>query len=250
MRDTQLMGILNLTPDSFFAGSRSVADDVVARAAQMIEEGAKWIDLGGEASGPGSVDVTLEEELQRVIPAVQALRSAFPQLLISVDTWKSEVAEAAVLAGASAINDITAGRGDARIASVAARHGVPLILMYSKDSSARTTREAVQYTDVVATVKGFLQERMAWARAQGVGEVWIDPGMGAFVSAEPKYSWELIERIEEFYTLDCPILVGASRKGFLGEDRLGGTLRTTELLKGKVDVLRVHDVLENAKVLA
>lgn len=249
MRDTQLMGILNLTPDSFFAGSRSVAEDVVAKARQMIEAGASWIDLGGEASGPGSVDVSLEEELQRVIPAVQVLRKAFPEFLISVDTWKSEVAEAALLAGASAINDITAGRGDERIASVAARHEVPLILMYSKDSSARTTREAVQYEDVVATVKAFLQERIAWARAQGVQHIWVDPGMGAFVSAEPKYSWELIERIEEFYDLGCPILVGASRKGFLGEDRLGGTLRTTELLKGKVDILRVHDVLENARVL-
>jgi len=249
MRDTQLMGILNLTPDSFFAGSRSGVEDVVARAAQMLEEGASWIDLGGEASGPGSVDVTLEEELQRVIPAVKALRQAFPQLLISVDTWKSEVAEAALLAGASAINDITAGRGDARIGAVVAQHGVPLILMYSKDSTPRTTREAVQYKDVVATIKAFLQERIAWARAQGVQDLWVDPGMGAFVSTDPKYSWELVERIEEFYDLDCPILVGASRKGFLGEDRLGGTLRITELLKGRVDMLRVHDVLENARVL-
>ncbi len=243
------MGVLNVTPNSFSDGGRfkeqGGVDDLVQVAIEMAEDGAEILDIGGESTGPGSTDVSVEEELARVIPAVQKVRAALPDMIISIDTWKSEVAEAALKAGANWVNDVTAGRGDERIFEVAARYGVPMVLMYSKQNSPRTDRELVQYDDVMKTVKEFLAGRMAVARSYGVKEIIVDPGMGAFVSGEPAYSFELIERIEELRALGCRILVGTSRKGFLGEDRLGMTLWTTLELQDRVDYLRVHDVAEN-----
>ncbi len=245
----RLVGILNLTPNSFSDGGRFVEqggmEDVVEAARVMLEDGAELLDVGGESTGPGSVDVSVEEELTRVIPAVERLHAAFPEALISVDTWKSEVAEAAVRAGARIINDVTAGRGDERIFEVAARYGVPIVLMYSKQNSPRTDRALVQYEDVMATIKAFLKERIGVAASYGVREVIVDPGMGAFVSGEASYSYEIIDRIAELRELGWPIWVGTSRKGFLGEDRLGMTLWTMVQLRDKVDFLRVHDVVEN-----
>ena len=247
--NTEFMGVLNLTPDSFSDGGRfegvGGCEDIVAVAEQMVRDGASVLDMGGESTGPGSEEVSLEEELRRVIPAIRAVRAALPEVRISVDTWKSEVARQALEAGANMVNDVTAGRVDPRIFEVVAQAGVPMVLMYSKQNSPRTDRAVVEYEDVMKTVKDFLRERMAVARAAGVSEVIVDPGMGAFVSGEPRYSFELIERIEELRELGCPILVGTSRKGFLGEDRLGMTVWTTLQLRGKVDYLRVHDVFEN-----
>jgi dihydropteroate synthase len=247
--NTEYMGILNLTPDSFSDGGRfeglGGAESVAEVAKQMVKDGALYVDIGGESTGPGSVEVSEEEELARVIPAIRAVRAALPNVRISVDTWKSEVARQATLAGANMVNDVTAGRGDAAMFSVVAAAGVPMVLMYSKQNSPRTDREVVDYEDVMKTVKDFLRERVAAARVAGVKEVIVDPGMGAFVSGEPKYSFELIERIEELRELGCPIFVGTSRKGFLGEDKLGMTLWSTLQLRGKVDILRVHDVFEN-----
>jgi dihydropteroate synthase len=249
-RETKFMGVVNTTPDSFSDGGRfdEGGDSVLDVVSQMILDGASIIDVGGESTGPGSKDVSLDEELGRVVPVIAAIRSAHPEVLISVDTWKSEVADAAVKAGANMINDVTGGRGDQGIAKVAAAHNVPLVLMYSKDAGPRTSSEAVEYEDVMATIKSFLKERVDWARTQGVDEIIIDPGMGAFLSTNPKYSWEVIDRIEELRELGCQILVGTSRKSFLGEDRFGGTLLTTQMLRGRVDYLRVHDVYENATV--
>lgn len=250
MRTTKIMGILNVTPDSFSDGGRFDHEDIVQVAGQMIADGAEILDVGGEASGPGSVAVDLQEEMARVIPAISKLRAAFPDILISIDTWKSEVAEAAIEAGANIINDIMAGRGDERIAEVAAKHQVPYIMMYSKDPSARTSTDQTDYEDVMETIKDFLLKRIEWASAKGVKEIWIDPGMGSFVSGNPEYSFEVMDRIEELNVLNRPILVGASRKGFLGEDRDGATIATSLWLKGKVDWLRVHQVLENVTATA
>ena len=251
--ETKFMGVLNLTPDSFSDGGRfkefGGLEDVVTAARQMVEDGAEILDLGGESTGPGSQDVSAEEELRRVLPALKLIREALPEVILSIDTWKSEVAEAALEAGANRVNDVTAGRGDSRIFEVVARFGAPMVLMYSKQNSPRTDRTVVNYDDVMQTIKVFLAERIATARAAGVHEIIIDPGMGAFVSGEPKYSYEIIDRIEELRDLGCPILVGTSRKGFLGEDKLGMTLWTTLELQGKVDYLRVHDVTENLTVL-
>ncbi len=253
MVNTSFVGILNLTPDSFSDGGRfkgmGGVEDVAAVAQQMVKDGASVLDIGGESTGPGSVDVSEEEELKRVIPAIRAIRAALPAVTISVDTWKSEVARQALQAGANIVNDVTAGRGDPLMFSVVAEAGVPIVLMYSKQNSPRTDREQVQYKDVMETVKSFLKERIMVARAAGVKEIIVDPGMGAFVSGDPKYSYEIIDRIEELQELGCSIWVGTSRKGFLGEDKLGMTLWTTLELRGKVDYLRVHDVFENATAL-
>ncbi len=179
---------------------------------------------------------------------VKLLRHTFPQVLLSVDTWKSEVARQALNAGANWVNDVTAGRGDSRMFQVVAEAQVPMVLMYSKQNSPRTNRELVEYADVMETVKNFLLERLTLARAAGIQHVILDPGMGAFVSGNPEYSFEIMRRISELRDLGCPILVGVSRKGFLGEDRLGMTLWSTLKLRGQVDFLRVHDVLENSTV--
>lgn len=215
----------------------------------MLEDGAYILDIGAESSGPGSVNVSLEEELARVRPALKVLRGS----PFSIDTWKSEVAREAVEAGAVMINDVTAGRGDENIFKVATEFNVPIVLMYSKNRIISgvltgTDRAIFHYDDVMKTIKVFLRERIELARSHGVRQIIIDPGMGAFVSADPRYSFEIIERIEELYELDLPILVGTSRKGFLGEDSLGMTLWTTFQLREKVDYLRVHDVTENCSL--
>lgn len=239
--ETKFLGILNATPDSFSDGGRFERENLKSVAMEMLEDGAGILDVGGESTGPGSVDVSVEEELRRVVPAVELLRG----MPVSVDTWKSEVARAACERGAIMINDVTAGRGDSRIFDVAREFDVPIVLMYSKNSGPRTDRAVVKYDDVMKTVKDFLRGRIKAARARGVKKIIVDPGMGAFVSGDPIYSFEIIERISELRDLGCPILVGTSRKSFLGEDRLGMTLWTTLVLRGKVDYLRVHDVTEN-----
>lgn len=252
-KHTKIMGIVNNTPDSFSDGGRFEREDILEVVSEMVEAGATVIDIGGESTGPGSVEVSVEEELGRVVGVVKAVAETFPDIKISVDTWKSEVAEAALEAGADMINDVTSGRGDPRIFEVVAAAkggaGVPMVLMYSKDDSPRTSREEVDYEDVMKTVKDFLEERIKAARAAGVKEIIVDPGMGMFVSAKPEYSWEIIDRVEELNELGFEILVGASRKSFLGGekvmDRLDATVKTTKMLWGRVDYLRVHDVLEN-----
>lgn len=248
MKQTELMGILNVTPNSFSDGGRFDRENIVEVAGQMLMDGATILDIGGESTAPTGVDVSVEEELARVIPVIDAIRVAYPDAVLSIDTWKSEVARAALERGVKIVNDVTAGRGDPRIAGVAAEFGATYLMMFSKDATPRTTREPVTYTDVVASICEFLTERMAWARAQGVQKIWVDPGMGAFVSGIPDYSFEIIDRIEEFDQLGVPVVVGPSKKGFLGEDREGMTLALTLALQGRVDLIRVHDVLENATV--
>ena len=235
-----IMGILNVTPDSFYDGGKWFRDPV-GHAAAMIQDGADIIDIGGESSGPDSQDVALEEELRRVVPVVSAIRKKYPNILISVDTYKSEVARQALLAGANMINDVTALRGDPKMADTVTRAGAWLIMMYSKDPSARTTRDVVHFDDVVATIKDFFRQRDF-----AYDKIILDPGMGFFVSGEPKYSFEILDRLEEFRSLGRPIMLGPSNKSFLGgslKDRLQGTIDccAKAVMKG-VNILRVHDV--------
>lgn len=247
------MGILNVTPDSFSDGGKYVKpQEALKQALQMIKEGADIIDIGGESSGPNSKDVTLKEELRRVIPVVLSLRALVKKegsnLLISVDTWKAEVARQAVMAGANMINDVTALRGDPGMAKIVAQTGVPIVLMYSKDPTARTTRTQKRYKNVVKTIIAFLQERVDFALAAGIKrtQIILDPGMGAFVSSIPKYSYEILERLKEFKKLGFPILVGASRKSFLPgtiHERLAPTLKAHRLaVQNGAAIIRVHDV--------
>lgn len=274
------MGILNVTPDSFSDAGRyflaanrrraprtpiraphTVNRAAIRRAKEMINEGADIIDIGGESSGPGSSHVSLEEELRRIIPVIKKC-ARLPEVRrgkvkISADTYKAETARQAIAAGARIINDITALRGDTGMAGVIAKYGaktgVKIILMYSKDPTARTSHMRKKYKDVVPHIKKFLRERILHARAQGIkkSQIIIDPGMGAFVSMIPKYSFEILRRLNEFKSLGCPILIGTSKKSFLGGamlERAAPTFITNvaAMING-ADILRVHDVRLNVQ---
>lgn len=258
----KIMGVVNVTPNSFSDGGKFLDPAAaIAHARQLLEEGADIVDVGGESTGPGSVDVSVEEELRRVIPvikgiaAMQSHRSRIDgaslkpvKVTISIDTYKSEVAREAIKAGARMVNDVTALRGDLAMARAVAEAGIPIILMYSKDATARTTRNPLHYDDVVKTVYEFLQTRTEYAIAAGISRenIIIDPGMGAFVSGEARYSYELLERLREFESLGFSILVGVSRKSFLPgalNERLAPGLAANELaVKNGASFLRVHDV--------
>jgi dihydropteroate synthase len=255
-----IMGILNVTPDSFSDGGEYfTVENALQRALQMIEEGTDIIDIGGESSGPGSKFVDLQKEINRVIPIVEKLRSANSDIWISVDTYKAEVAHQALEAGADMINDVTALRGDSTMAMVLAKYDVPVVLMFSKDSDARTTRKEVHYDDVIKTVSDFWQQRIDVAIAAGIGRdrLVLDPGMGAFVSSDPKYSLQILKRLAELKSFNLPLLVGTSRKSFIGQvldlplpHRLEGSLASALIayLNG-ASILRVHDVKETRRVL-
>jgi dihydropteroate synthase len=257
----RIMGILNVTPDSFSDGGQLEGiEGVVERAMDMIEHGVDIIDVGGESTGPGSVDVSLEEELDRVIPAIKAIRERDRDVWISVDTWKSEVAKQAIEAGADMVNDIMALRADSAMAEMVAEAGVPIVLMYSKDDTPRTSNEAVEYGDVVRTISHFLESRVFVAKQKGIAadQIVVDPGMGGFVSSEGRYSVELLRRLREFEALGHPVLVGASRKGFIGKicggdgplDRLEGSLAAAVVaVQNGASIVRVHDVAATRRVL-
>lgn len=249
------MGILNVTPDSFSDGGRFAhLDQAVEQAYRLVEEGASILDIGGESTRPGAQPVSEEEELHRVLPVIEALAGRL-EARLSIDTYKPGVAEACLRAGAGMINDVT-GLRDARMASVAAAHGAAVVIMHMRGTPATMNQETA-YTDVVAEVKEFLGRQAAAARAIGVDEIILDPGIG-FAKTAPQ-SFELLRRLGELCDLGCPLLIGPSRKSFLGtlpgmEDpgsRLEGTLAASVIgvMQG-ASIVRVHDVRECRKALA
>ena len=258
----RLMGILNITPDSFSDGSLFFKmDAAIAQARKMIADGADWLDIGGESSGPDSTEITQDEELQRVIPLIKKIREV-SEIWISVDTWKSEVARKSLEAGADAVNDVTALRGDTEMVKVIAEYKVPVILMFSKDRSARTSREESDYVDVVGTLKSFFSERLKFADSNGIdkSQIVLDPGMGFFISGKAKYSFEVIQRISELHEFELPLLLGPSRKSFLAGVTKGRSLNFSErdipcatvssiaLWQG-VTLLRLHEVEQGRKLI-
>ncbi len=223
----KVMGILNVTPDSFSDGGQFLgAKDAIAHLQKLIADGAcltgrqaDIIDVGGESSGPGSPDVSAEEELARVKPVIDYIdeHKLHERVLFSIDTYKSSVAEYALAHGFGMVNDVTAMRGDPKMIDVLAKHQPYLVLMYSKDPTARTTRTPVDYADVMDTIKKFLFARIQLAKkVLPADHILIDPGLGQFVSANPQYSWEIIDRLDELKLFNHPILIGPSRKSFLG----------------------------------
>jgi dihydropteroate synthase len=246
------MGILNVTPDSFFDGGRHHGlAEALRRARVVAEEGGDILDVGGESTRPGSRGVSIDEELDRVVPVIRALRqssSPYP-LPISIDTSRAEVAEAALQAGAEVINDVSGGTRDPEILKVAARHGAGTILMHMRGSPA-TMQEQVNYNDLVADVVSALQASCAAATAAGIpiAHQAVDPGIGFGKSAQG--CLELLARLQEFRKLHRPVLVGASRKSFLGvafghegEDRLVGSLLASgHSVTAGASIVRVHDV--------
>ncbi len=242
-RRTFVMGIINVTPDSFSGdGLVDRWDEIVQRARAMVEAGADILDVGGESTRPGHVPVPAEEELRRVIPAIQAIRAALPEVPISVDTNKAIVAEAALAAGANLINDVRGLVGDPDMAAVAARAGVPVVIMH--DLEIRTADELIPrlVRDLAKRIDHALAAGVAWER------IIIDPGFG--FGKEPELNLLMLRRLRELTVLGRPILVGTSRKRTIGyvlgtppEDRLEGTAATVALaIANGADIVRVHDV--------
>lgn len=250
-----VMGILNLTPDSFSDGSLfNNKKKALKRVLEMEEQGSDIIDIGGESTGPASPEVSLEEEIRRVIPILKVIRKN-TKLPISIDTWKSQLAEMALAEGANIINDVTAMRSDPKIATVAAAHKCPIILMYSKDETPRTTGRNVYYKDIIKTIENFLRKRIRIAEKAGIlsENIILDPGMGAFISGIPRYSFEIISRLKELRKLGHPILLGFSRKSFIGgemseRDFKGQPMSTIAYLNG-AGIIRTHDVTGTKKAL-
>jgi dihydropteroate synthase len=254
---TLVMGVVNVTPDSFSDGGLFLgADDAVRHGARLVDEGADMLDVGGESTRPGAEPVDVEEELRRVIPVIEGLAKAMPETPVSVDTRKPEVARAALDAGARIVNDVTAARGGAMFEAVGASDaGIVLMHMLG---DPRTMQDDPRYDDVVAEVHEYLRERIEAAVFAGIPEerVCIDPGIGFGKNVEHNLS--LIRSIPALRTLGAAVLVGASRKRFIGT--LTGTEEPSERLEGSLaaavlaaslgaDMVRVHDVTATVRAL-
>ena len=253
-----LIGILNVTPDSFSDGGEFFgAGPAVTQAGKMLDEGARIVDVGGESTRPGSDPANTEEELHRVIPVVRGVLESRPETTISIDTYRASTALATLDAGAQVVNDVTALRGDPKMVGVVAERGCPVILMHML-GEPKTMQKAPHYEDVVREVRDFLAGRAEHAVRAGVEEenIILDPGIGFGKTLE--HNLALLNRIDALVELGFPVLVGASRKSFLGKivgsddpkDRLFGTVATTVLAYGLgVNLFRVHDVRANREAL-
>ena len=254
---TGIVGVINVTPDSFYdAGKHTSSEAILRFARDHMDAGADILEIGGESTGPGSPDVSSTEERERVMPAVALIRKAFPDAWISVDTYKSDIAHEALMAGADMINDVTAGRGDKDMFAVLAQAQCPVILMHAKDPSARTTTDNIRYDDVIEAVREFLMERIEKAKNAGITQILIDPGLGHFISSDPAYSWEVLLRLSELTPL-APVLVSPSRKSFLcgptklpPSERLSATLAASCLasIQGAT-FIRTHDTKKTRAAL-
>lgn len=265
---TYVMGILNVTPDSFSGDGIISKGDVMqaalAQADEFLASGADLLDVGGESTRPGSAAVSANEELERVIPVIQALHNTFPDALISIDTYKAQVAEEAIHAGAHIINDVWGLRADPDLAHVAAKYKAPVILMHNRSNPASVdVREKLgnayigsEYQNLLEDVKKELLESVALAKNAGVDEslIVLDPGIGFGKTRE--HNLELINRLGEIRSLGYPVLLGPSRKSFIGftlnlppDQRVEGTAAAVSVgITRGADIIRVHDVKEMARV--
>jgi dihydropteroate synthase len=252
---TQIMGVVNVTPDSFSDGGLYFDPEAaIAHGRELAAAGAEILDVGGESTRPGAEPVGEEEELRRVVPVIRGLADSGSR--ISVDTSKAAVAAAALDAGAEIVNDVTALRGDPEMAALCAGRGATVVLMHML-GEPRTMQEDPRYEDVVAEVKAFLAVRLEAAVAAGIEEdrVWLDPGVGFGKTAA--HNMELLRRLGELREPGRPLVVGTSRKSFIGkvdgspaDQRLGGTIASSVLAAAEgADVLRVHDVAEMRQAL-
>lgn len=251
LQEPRIMGILNITPDSFYAGSRTESEaDITQRLHTLMEQGAEMIDIGAYSSRPGADDVSEEEETERLRRGLRIVRKLYPDVPVSVDTFRANVARMAVEEeGADIINDISGGEMDRQMFRTMARMGVPYILMHMQ-GTPQDMQQAPQYDNVRREVLLYLAERIDRLHQMGVCDVVADPGFGFGKTLQHNY--ELMEHLDDFAELDCPLLVGVSRKSMVYK-LLGGTpltalngttvLHTVALLKG-ADILRVHDVAE------
>ncbi len=246
----RVMGILNITPDSFYdGGAYHSMNDVLAQAEKMLQEGATFLDVGGHSSRPNAAHVSTEEELGRVLPAVKSIAAHFPEAILSIDTFRSEIAKACVEEGAAMVNDISGGELDAEMFSTVAELKVPYIAMHMQ-GNPQTMQSNPTYEDVVFEVRRSLSEKIASARDHKINDVVVDVGFG--FGKTVAHNYELLKNLDLFAALEVPILVGVSRKSMIYKvlettpaQALNGTtaLNTIALLKG-ANILRVHDVKE------
>ncbi len=246
---TYVMGILNVTPDSFSDGGRFLdVEKAVVQAKLMVEAGAMLIDIGGESSRPGALPVSVDQELARVLPVIRCLASEL-DVILSIDTYKAAVAQRGLEAGAHLVNDITALQGDEDMAAVVSEMEAGLILMHMK-GTPRTMQQNPYYVDVVDEICGWLQKRIKMAVMQGIPleRIVIDPGIG--FGKTTGHNMEILRRLDEFQTLNRPLLIGTSRKSFIGNvlglpvtERIEGTAATVcWAISQGADIVRVHDV--------
>ncbi|QHS57833.1 dihydropteroate synthase [Mucilaginibacter sp. 14171R-50] len=249
------MGIINITPDSFYAGSRKTGkNDILQQAGKMLNDGATFLDIGAYSSRPGADDISVQEETDRLLPAIEAIVKNFPEAVISVDTFRAKVAEEAIKAGAHIINDISGGELDEDMFDTVARLQVPYVLMHMK-GNPKTMQRLASYGDVFAEVYDYFVKKIYRLKQLGVHDIIIDPGFG--FAKKPEHGYALMSRLQELERLQLPILAGISRKkmiyGLLGiaaEEALNGTtvLNTIALTKG-ANILRVHDVREAVEAI-
>jgi dihydropteroate synthase len=251
-----IMGIINSTPDSFFQGSRFIGTDaVLAQAEKMLEEGADIIDIGGQSTRPGSTLLTATEELQRVIDSVQAIHNRFPEAFISIDTFYGLVAKETVAAGASIINDISAGSMDETMISIVASLNVPYVLMHMK-GKPDSMQQSAHYENVTREVLDFFIHRIPIIRNAGIKDIIIDPGFG--FGKTITHNFELLRNLSAFKMLDCPILLGISRKSTIyktldtdaSQALNGTTVLNTVGIENGANILRVHDVKEAREIIS
>jgi dihydropteroate synthase len=245
---SKVMGIINLTPDSFYADSRQPAlADALQQAEKMLADGASFLDLGAYSSRPGADNISVQEETDRLLPVVEALVKKFPEAVLSIDTFRAKVAEAAIKAGAHIVNDISGGQLDQDMFSTVARLQVPYVLMHMK-GNPKTMNSLASYDDVFNEVLDYFTERYQRLKNLGVKDVVLDPGFG--FAKKPEHGYTLLNRIDELGRLGLPVLAGLSRKKMIyglldvtAAEALNGTtvLNTIALTKG-ADILRVHDV--------
>lgn len=265
---TYIMGILNVTPDSFSGDGLIANEDVIQsatlQASRMLDSGADILDIGGESTRPGSAPVSVDEELQRVIPVIDAIHKKFPEALISIDTYKAQVAEEAIKHGAHIVNDVWGLRADSNLANIVAKYAVPVILMHNRSNPSNVevreklgaTYIGAEYENLIEDVKRELLVSVELAHKAGIKKnaIWLDPGIG--FGKKREHNLELINRLDEIKKLGYPVLLGTSRKSFIGftldlppEERIEGTSATIAIgIARGADIIRVHDVKEMARV--
>lgn len=246
----KVMGILNITPNSFFDGGMYKNEsEVLSRVEKMMSEGATFIDVGAYSSKPSAEFVSEKEEIERIIPFIDSIIKHFPNVILSIDTFRSEVAKACIESGAAIINDISAGLLDDKMLETIAKYKTPYIMMHMK-GTPQTMQKFIQYDDIVKEILFYFSERIAAARHLGINDLIVDPGFGFAKTTEQNY--EVFKKMDLFELFELPVLIGISRKSmiyktlnFSAEEALNGTtvLNTIALTKG-ANILRVHDVKE------
>lgn len=246
----KVMGILNVTPNSFFdGGNYKNEDEIVSQVEKMLTEGATFIDIGAYSSKPSAEFVSEKEEIERIVPAIELILKHFPQTLLSIDTFRAEVAIASIESGAAIINDIAAGELDDKMFEVIAKYNVPYIMMHMR-GNPQTMQSLTQYDDIVKEMLFYFSEKVNKARSFGINDLILDPGFGFAKTTDQNY--EVLQKMELFNFLELPVLAGVSRKSMIyktlnntAQEALNGTtvLNTISLTKG-AKILRVHDVKE------